>query len=414
MNADIHAFTVSQVNQYVKMILDGNRTLSDLWVTGEISNFTDHYKSGHLYFSLKDQDGLLRSVMFRSHASTLRFKPTDGMRVLVHGNVSLYPRDGQYQLYVDRMEPDGVGALYIAFEQRKQKLAAMGLFDTARKKNLPRFPKEIGVITSPTGAAIRDILEITGRRYPICNILLFPALVQGTDAPASLRSGLLYFNRHHPVDLIIIGRGGGSFEDLFAFNDEELAMTIAASAIPVISAVGHETDITICDLVADLRAPTPSAAAEMAVPEIRQLRQFLRNADNDMQLELQKKINEKRKRLRSWSETGILSSPMRLLQLRRMETMRAEERLDFATCRLYEQKCSALRTLCGKMDALNPLRVLARGYSVTEINGGGVLTDVSNVAVGTDLHIRLQKGSICATVTKINETEDYSRADKKE
>ena len=264
-NAQNRHFTVSQINQFIKYTLDASPVLSDIYIHGEISNFTNH-RSGHLYFSVKDEESVLRVVMFKSSAVRLKFLPENGMKVLIHGRISSYVRDGQYQLYADSMEPDGAGALAVAFEQLKKKLEAEGLFAAEKKKLLPPFPKAIGIVTSPTGAAIRDILQILGRRYPLSKVILFPVQVQGDAAPRQLISGIQYFNRHLSVDVIIIGRGGGSMEELWAFNNEELARAVAASEIPVVSAVGHEIDFTISDFAADLRAPTPSAAAELTVP----------------------------------------------------------------------------------------------------------------------------------------------------
>lgn len=257
--------TVSELNEYIKMVLENDELLMRVFIKGEISNFTNHYKTGHFYFSLKDEGGAVRAVMFRGSASKLKFVPENGMRVVVGGRVGVFPRDGQYQVYAETMEPDGVGALYVAYEQLKAKLEKEGLFDAAKKKPLPKIPTRIGIITSPTGAAIRDIINILGRRFPLAKAVLYPALVQGEGAAPDLVRGIDYFNSAGNVDVIIIGRGGGSLEDLWAFNDETLARRVAASKIPVISAVGHETDFTLCDFAADRRAPTPSAAAELAV-----------------------------------------------------------------------------------------------------------------------------------------------------
>lgn len=267
------ALTVTQLNEYIKRLIDTTPQLSDVYVKGEISNFKNHYSTGHFYFTLKDEGGQLRSVMFKSFASKLRFMPEDGMKVTAHGRISSYVRDGGYQLYCDMIEPEGVGSLYVAYEQLKKKLEYEGLFDASRKKPLPKIPSKVGIITSATGAAIRDMINVCGRRFPFATLVLYPALVQGPEAPAQLISGMNYFNAAKNVDVIIIGRGGGSIEDLWAFNDENLARTVAASAIPVISAVGHETDFTICDFVADRRAPTPSAAAELAVPDTAELKE---------------------------------------------------------------------------------------------------------------------------------------------
>lgn len=274
MAETIRYLTVTQLNEYVKMLLDADPLLSGIWVRAEISNFKHHYQTGHFYFSLKDEGGLVRAVMFRFHAQKVPFVPKDGLKVLVHGRVSSFVRDGQYQLYVDEMLPDGKGAMFFAFEQLKKKLEAAGLFDEARKKTLPRYPASIGIVTSPTGAAIRDMMNILGRRFPCAQLYLYPAQVQGSEAPGQLIAGVEFFNKKKKTDVIIIGRGGGSAEDLWAFNNEQLAYAVAASKVPVISAVGHESDFTICDFVADKRAPTPSAAAELAVPDRLELKKI--------------------------------------------------------------------------------------------------------------------------------------------
>ncbi|MCH5303946.1 MAG: exodeoxyribonuclease VII large subunit, partial [Ruminococcus sp.] len=263
--------TVSQLNYYVKSLLDNDPHLTNVFLTGEISNLTDHYRSGHIYFSLKDKNAVVRAVMFAGNARNLKFKPEEGMKVIVLCRVSLYEATGGYQIYVEDMQPDGIGALTLAFEQLKKKLEEKGIFSAENKKPIPKFPKTVGVITSPTGAAVQDIRNILTRRFPSVDIVLCPVLVQGTGAPAQLINAVNLFNEYDLADVIIIGRGGGSIEDLWAFNDENLAYSIYASNIPVISAVGHETDFTICDFVSDLRAPTPSAAAELAVPDREEL-----------------------------------------------------------------------------------------------------------------------------------------------
>ena len=259
--------TIGQLNAYVKSLLDGDDNLNHVYVSAEISNFTNHYRTGHFYFSLKDENAVIRAVMFRSSAQRLKFLPQDGMRVIVRGRVSLYERDGQYQLYVDDLQPDGVGALNLAYEQLKEKLSKEGLFAPERKKTLPRYPMRVGVVTSPTGAAVRDIINVLSRRFPLAQIILQPVQVQGADAPGQIADAIRLFNEKKAADVLIVGRGGGSLEELWAFNEEEVARAVAASEIPVVSAVGHETDFTICDFAADLRAPTPSAAAELCVPD---------------------------------------------------------------------------------------------------------------------------------------------------
>ena len=259
--------TIGQLNAYVKSLLDGDDNLNHVYVSAEISNFTNHYRTGHFYFSLKDENAVIRAVMFRSSAQRLKFLPQDGMRVIVRGRVSLYEWDGQYQLYVDDLQPDGVGALNLAYEQLKEKLSKEGLFAPERKKTLPRYPMRVGVVTSPTGAAVRDIINVLSRRFPLAQIILQPVQVQGADAPGQIADAIRLFNEKKAADVLIVGRGGGSLEELWAFNEEEVARAVAASEIPVVSAVGHETDFTICDFAADLRAPTPSAAAELCVPD---------------------------------------------------------------------------------------------------------------------------------------------------
>lgn len=317
--------TVSELNEYIKMVLENDELLMRVFVKGEISNFTNHYKTGHFYFSLKDEGGAVRAVMFRGSASKLKFVPENGMRVVVGGRVGVFPRDGQYQVYAETMEPDGVGALYVAYEQLKAKLEKEGLFDAAKKKPLPKIPTRIGIITSPTGAAIRDIINILGRRSPASKAVLYPALVQGEGAAPDLVRGIGYFNDAGNVDVIIIGRGGGSLEDLWAFNDETLARRVAASKIPVISAVGHETDFTLCDFAADRRAPTPSAAAELAVPETGELSRKLSNVTARLGLLMEGKTGLYRERLTRLASARVLMSPMNMIDDKRM-ALAMEER----------------------------------------------------------------------------------------
>lgn len=310
MAEERQVFTVTALNEYIKMKLETDEALMRVFIRGEISNFTNH-KSGHFYFTVKDETSRIAAVMFRSSASKLAFIPENGMKVIVGGRVSAYVRDGQYQIYVDTLEPDGVGALYIAYEQLKAKLGAEGLFDEAKKKPLPRYPMRIGVITSPTGAAIRDIINILGRRFPIAEVVLYPSLVQGESAAPQLIEGLRYFNEKKNVNVIIIGRGGGSLEDLWAFNSEALVREVAASELPVISAVGHEIDFTLCDFAADRRAPTPSAAAELAVPERYELKRKLGNVTARLELLEGKKLELLRSTLERMKRVGL--SPIRAI-----------------------------------------------------------------------------------------------------
>ena len=390
--------TVSQVNQYVKLLLDGDETLQYLWVRGEISNFKRHYASGHLYFSLKDADGLIRAVMFRSAADKVRFTPADGMKVLARGRVSAFPRDGQYQLYVEEMQPDGMGALYLAYEQLRAKLASEGLFDAARKKPLPKYPERIGIITSATGAAIHDMITVTGRRFPAAELYLYPSQVQGPEAPRQLIGALSYFNRTKSVDVIIIGRGGGSLEDLWAFNNETLARAVAASEIPVISAVGHESDFTICDFAADLRAATPSAAAELSVPSAAQLLEGLSGTRQSMDRVLVRKIDGLRQKLKVLASGRALSAPIHLVNDRRMTLAFMEEKLDTLTDRKLADLRGSFAALCGKLDSLNPLSVLSRGYAAVLNEDSGIVKSVKDVHPGERVRIRFCDGETGAVI----------------
>ena len=397
--------SVGQVNEYIKMLMDGNPLLQSVMIRGEISNFTNHYKTGHFYFSLKDESALIRAVMFRTYASRIRFMPENGMKVILHGRISVFPRDGQYQIYVDEMLPDGVGALYLAYEQLKRKLEAEGLFDPARKRPLPRFPSRIGVITSPTGAAVRDMIQILGRRFPASHVILYPALVQGAGAPESLMRGLSVFANEVPVDLIIIGRGGGSAEDLWAFNNEQLARAVAASPVPVISAVGHETDFTICDFAADLRAPTPSAAAELAVPDANELYRDLLGTQERLLALLSGQLNEARAKVDRYAGAAVLRSPRRYLEERAMAVAFLEKRLMHAVDAATERARTDFGALTAKLGAMNPLSVLARGYAAVFNGTGEAVTDANALQIGEALDIRLAKGRAKAIVTEIGESE---------
>ncbi|MBQ8837040.1 MAG: exodeoxyribonuclease VII large subunit [Clostridia bacterium] len=392
------AITVTQLNEYIKSKIDGDAFLSRVTVKGEISNFTNHYKTGHFYFTIKDEGSLIKAVMFRSAASKINFVPENGMKIVARGRVSAFVRDGQYQLYCDAMEPDGIGALYFAFEQLKKKLSAEGLFDEARKKPLPKIPTRIGVITSPTGAAIRDIINILGRRFPYAKVILYPALVQGAEAAPSLIAGMNYFNEQRNVDVIIIGRGGGSIEDLWAFNDETLARTVAASAIPTISAVGHETDFTICDFVADRRAPTPSAAAELAVPETHELMHKIDNIIGRMSLLLSRRIESGRQILDFYKTQGIFAYPERMFEDRKMQLLMLGQRLETSMNTKLTADRALLAQRTAKLEALSPLGILSRGYSVAAGADGKVISSVNDVSKGDTFTLRLSDGTLDATV----------------
>ena len=394
-------FSVTQLNEYVRMLLDGNAVLSDIWIKGEISNYTNQYRTGHLYFSIKDAGATLRVVMFRSHAARLQFEPKDGMKVLLHGKVSAYVAGGQYQFYADMMEAEGFGSLYLAFEQCKARLQAEGLFAPERKKPIPHLPRRVGIITSPTGAAIRDIINVTGRRYPKGELLIFPSLVQGEQAAAYLAGGIRYFNRAGNVDVIIIGRGGGSIEDLWAFNDERLAREIAASTIPVISAVGHETDFTICDFVADLRAPTPSAAAELVFPDKEALKADLHAKLTKIGALAKADVAAKKQKLSLLASSRAMRSPAAVLADKQMRIDELSVRMHLAADKLLQVKGQQLAANAGKLQALSPLAVLSRGYAVTYRETGELATSVTQLEPGQSITVRYADGAVKAQVQSI-------------
>ncbi len=393
-------FSVTQINEYIKMTLESSPVLHSVLLRGEISNFKSNYASGHLYFSLKDETSSLRAVMFRFSAARLKFRPESGMKVVVHGKISAYTVSGDCQIIVDDMQPDGAGALAVAFEQLKKKLSEEGLFDIARKKTIPSFPKSVGVITSASGAALHDIINVSGRRCPSTEIIIYPSYVQGELAPRSLIGGVLFFNNRHKVDVIIIGRGGGSAEDLWCFNDETLARTIAGSEIPVISAVGHETDFTICDFVADLRAPTPSAAAELAFPDTAEILSRVKDLSLRSDRSMSSKLQKLQSRLEIIQKSVDLHSPMQ--QLRDQENMlnMLKGRMDAAQKSNFDNAEMLLKLLCTRLDGVNPLAVLSHGYSVAENKDGNIISSVSDVHIGEKIKLKLFDGEIDATVEK--------------
>ncbi len=392
-------FTVSQLNSYLRALLDGDEILSHVLVKGEISNFK-HHSSGHMYFTLKDRGGCLKAVMFRARADALRFRPNDGMSVIVQGNVSVYERDGQYQLYVNSMQPDGVGTLFLAFEQLKEKLEREGLFETTRKRSIPSFPQGVGIATSPTGAAIQDMISIIRRRYPKCKLLLAPIMVQGVGAPESIVKAIEQLNRQADLDVIIVGRGGGSIEELWAFNDERVARAIAASRLPVISAVGHETDYTIADFVADLRAPTPSAAAEAVVPVLQDVEVALATLQSRMSLALRNRLASSRHMLKVLAVRRALQDPGRLVENRQMALDNLRQRMQYLVDGLAKEHRRQLGQLAGQMQALNPLAVLSRGYSLT-LHGENLIRRPDTALIGQDIETVLAEGRIISKVIAV-------------
>ena len=389
--------TISQLNTYIKSIFDGDINLSNIFVCGEISNFTDHYRTGHYYMTLKDEAAAVKAVMFRTANQRLKFKPENGMRVIARGRISIYERDGQYQLYIDDMQPDGLGALNMAFEQLKNKLAQEGLFEQSRKKAMPKYPRRIGVVTSPTGAAFRDIINILARRFPLAEVVLSPVQVQGTSAAGQIIDAIKRFNRGRYADVLIVGRGGGSIEELWAFNEESVARAVAASDIPVISAVGHETDYTICDFVADLRAPTPSAAAELAVPEVFEQRSAISGAKMRCGKALHSRLQAERAKLRQLEMSRGLVSPVMSINIHRQKLDSLIASLSAFVMADVATKRNNLSIVAGKLDTLSPLKVLGRGYALAYA-GGELIHDTSKISIGSDVDVLLEKGKLLCTV----------------
>lgn len=390
--------TVAELNEFIKNIFDSNRALASVTVKGEISNFTYH-RSGHLYFSLKDSDSQIKAVMFRSSAARLKFIPENGMKVIAHGSVSVYSRDGSYQFYANSLQPDGVGALYLAYEQLKSKLEAEGLFSPETKRAIPEFPQKIGVITSPTGAAVRDIINVCGRRYPLARIYLYPSLVQGDGAEENLIKALDYFDKTKLVDTVIIGRGGGSIEDLWAFNSEKLARKIYECEIPVISAVGHETDFTICDFVSDLRAPTPSAAAELAVPDTREILMMLAGADGRMSQALMHLAGRKREKFTLLSDR-LVDAGKSITSEKRENLTELSEKIKNSESNVIKDRNNSLKLFSEKLGALSPLATLSRGYAIPETENG-VVKSVEDVVCGENIRLRLKDGVLEGKIDKI-------------
>lgn len=389
--------SITQINEYIRSRMDADPLLGSVAVRGEISNYK-MYPSGHHYFTLKDEGGALKCVMFKSSAVRLRFRPENGMKVIAMGKISVFPRDGAYQLYCVSMAMDGIGDLYAAFEQLKVKLAEQGLFDPAHKKKLPQYPGIIGIITSSAGAAVHDMLRILRKRYPLTRVRLFPVRVQGVEAPAEIVGAIRYANRHQLADLLIVGRGGGSIEDLWAFNDERVAHAIYQSEIPVISAVGHEPDVTISDFVADLRAATPSNAAELAVLDQDALRQTMDSYASSMGAALERQIKAGRQHLKVLSESPALKSPMGYFNQRRQNVEMLKNRLLSAQMQGIERKKRRFVEQTAKLDAMSPLKVLTRGYAMAQTSEGNVLRSIKQVETGERISVFLGDGKLSATV----------------
>jgi len=401
MVSENNILTVTELNLYIKDIFESNPFLSSITLKGEISNFK-HHSTGHMYMSLKDETGVIRAVMFRYAAASLDFKPENGMKVIVRGRVAVYERDGQYQVYIDRMQRDGLGEKHIAFEKLKAKLSAEGLFDAKYKKPLPRYPKKIGIVTAPTGAAIRDILNILSRRFKYSDVVLYPVLVQGQNAAESIVEAIEFFNDNNYVDVMIIGRGGGSIEDLWAFNEEIVARAVFKSQIPVISAVGHEIDFTISDFVADLRAPTPSAAAELVVPDKRELSDKFNNVLLRMNTCVKRVIENKKMTLKYFEDNSALKNISLKINEKRMYLDSLITDLENSGMNILNEKKRQLSVAVSKLDGLSPLGTLSRGFSLTFKADGELIKSVSDVKEKDRIDIRLADGTIVAVAEKID------------
>ncbi len=396
---DMNALTVSELNNMVKSILENASLLQRVLVRGELSNVNLH-SSGHIYFTLKDTDSQVKCIMFRSSALSLRFTPKDGMRVILSGTLGVYTKGGSYQIYASSMQPDGIGALYLAYNELKAKLEEEGLFDENHKKLLPAYPLKIGVITSPTGAAVRDIIRVCARRFPLSHLYLYPSLVQGEGAEENLLQALDYFEQSHLVDVVIIGRGGGSIEDLWAFNSEKLARKIYEMNTPVVSAVGHETDFTICDFVADMRAPTPSAAAEIVTPEINGILYHITELEERVRCSLHSKIDSLSTRLNNLVSRPVLQNASGWLFVHNTNFEKMISSLNRISENIIQRCESEFALLLTKLDTLSPLSVLKRGYSIVKSVEGKHISSVSQLSFGDEINIRLFDGDVTAKVTK--------------
>lgn len=394
-------FTVSEINCEISNALK-KQSLLNCWITGEISNYKNHVPSGHWYFTLKDQDAALRGVMFRTQTANVAFKPQNGMKVIVRGSVRLYQKDGSIQIYVEEIYPSGLGALYLAFEQLKESLAQEGLFSPEKKKQIPKYPARVAIVTSPTGAALRDILNIAQRRNPCISLIVIPSAVQGESAPKEIAQGIIRANRYGNIDLIIVGRGGGSLEELWAFNTEEVARAIAGSNIPVVSAVGHEIDYTISDLVADLRAPTPSAAAELVIPILADLKAGVRYFEDKLHFQIRNILERKKRTIEELRANPVLSRPTWRLEQSRLELDSVSARLQEAITGFINDRSGILKLASAKLDLLSPLQTLSRGYSLAYDSQGKVIKSVGQVKKGEELQLRVRDGTVECKVNRIN------------
>lgn len=393
-------YSVTDITKYLKQLFDGDYELSTVYIRGEISNFKKHY-SGHCYFTLKDINATIKGIMFRSRAQFLKFQPQDGLKVIAGGRITIFERDGQYQLYVEHLVPEGMGELTLAYEQLKNKLESEGLFSVEKKKSLPLLPKKVGIVTSPTGAAIRDIIKVTKRRHPGIPLVLYPVQVQGTQAGVQIAKAIEFLNKQAQVDVIIVGRGGGSIEELWAFNEEVVVRAIASSAIPIVSAIGHETDYTLSDFAADHRAATPSQAAEIVVPDVKELVRYIYSLRKMLEIHIKNHVTEKNMRLNHSLQHRVFTSPKEFLAIR-------GQQLDIHIQKLYQElqtqiqnKKSQLFLLAEKLDVLNPLAVLGRGFSLTRSADKKNIVDSRQVVIGETLEVILSKGRLDVQVIKI-------------
>ena len=391
--------TVTQLTQYIKLLLDRDEILSQVCVRGELSNYKAH-SSGHHYFTLKDEDAVISCVMFRGDAMKLRFRPESGMKVILYGRVSLFPKSGQYQIYVSAMQPDGIGALAVAFEQLKQRLLEEGLFDNAHKQPLPQFPQRVALITSPTGAAVQDMIRILKRRWPLAEVLICPVRVQGDGAAEEIAQMISYVDRHRLADVVITGRGGGSLEDLWAFNEECVARAIWQCEIPVISAVGHEPDVTISDFVADVRAATPSNAAELAVCDAASLQNTLRQYQLRLEQAEQRKLANLRQQVQRFAESPVMRRPESYLQQQELHLEMLRQRLEHSGQAVFQRNVQRFQRTAAKLDALSPLKVLGRGYAMAE-REGAVVRSVEQLTPGDTVEVTLADGTAQCTVETV-------------